>query len=201
MPFFVLPTGFAAETFIGTLVLLCDDTVDKKERISYLQAAFSRSCNLLEGLWRARNDLVIDLDDIEAPNEHVIDVISHFYDLFLSIEDVVLRDAKIDYISRGIILNNLRNLENVATDDVKKFTGRAVIPVLGNLVREVCGRADELQNQPSAIRERVEAAMTFFVTPINAFASVFHPLFAPVLFKTSAVVGTLATKAWLSRGK
>jgi hypothetical protein len=197
---FELPPHFSQDlNHLGALIRLCDGTRKEEIRRDHLRAGMESSCSLLTELWNARDDLAAGVDRLNAGNDAAAKLVTEHRDLFRRIEDLILRDAGINGITRKIVLGNLRFVEGFSQGEVREFSGAAVVGTLGNLMAEVCGRAKELDSDPEKMRKRLGAVVTFGLPPINIAVSVFHPVFLPVVFKASSWAGTMASKAilWL----
>jgi hypothetical protein len=53
----------------------------------------------------------------------------------------------------------------------------------------------------ASFRDRIDAVSTYVVVPINALTMTSYPLFQPVMFAASTVVGTVVTRLLLSHMK
>jgi len=132
-----------------------------------------------------------------------VQLIRDHRDLFLGIEDLILRDAGIQDITRKIMLGNVRrlaamNMNNPQNVNWQEASGASVLGTLKNLTDEVCERARFLDN-PDKTKGRIGAVLTFGLAPINIAVSTSYPVFLPVVFKASAWAGSVVSKAILGR--
>jgi len=195
-----LPPHFSEDlNHLGALIRLCDNTRKEETRRDHLRAGMESSCLLLTELWKARKDLADGVDHLDAPSQAATKLATEHRDLFRRIEDLILRDAGIDRITRNIMLGNLQFAEGLSQGDVREFSGAEVVGTLRNLMAEVCGRAKALDGDPEKMRKRLGAVVTFGLPPINIAVSVLHPVFLPVVFKASSWAGTMASRVilWL----
>jgi hypothetical protein len=195
-----LPPHFSEDlNHLGALIRLCDDTRKEETRRDHLLAGMKSSCLLLTELWKAREELANGVDRLDVPSQAATKLATEHRDLFRRIEDLILRDAGIDRITRKIMLGNLRFAGGLSRGDVREFSGSELVGTLRNLMAEVCERAKVLEGDPEKMRKRLGAVVTFGLPPINIAVSVLHPVFLPVVFKASSWAGTMASKVilWL----
>jgi hypothetical protein len=197
---FVLPSHFSEDVnHLGTVVRMYDSTRRKETLRGHLLTGMELSCSLLKDLHGSAGQLAEGIDQIDSTNEAAAKLVHQHPDLFLRIEDLILRDVGIDKVTRNIIFGNVRRMRWLAESDVHTFDGKTTITTLANLRNEVCERAIDLAGNPDRVKKALEKTVTFGIAPINAAVAVSHPAFLPVVFKASALVGTIVSRAIPSR--
>ncbi len=197
---FELPLHFAENmNSLGMLISLCDHVPNENDRRNYLLTGMGEACSLLNDLYALRYELSIGVEEIGAPNQAAARFVRDHLKLFLSIEDLILRDAGIDEITRKIMLNNTRQIEGATAEDGREFNGGKVVAVLENLRNEVCERSNDLAKNPAKMRKLLAGVVTFGLPPINIAAGAWYPVFLPMVFKASAYVGTVVSVALIAR--
>lgn len=193
---FELPRHFADDmNDLGMYVRMLDRSKKEETRRDHLLEGMKIGCSLLTELNRSQRDLATGLDEIDAKTEDAVRLIEH-RELFLDIEDLILRDAGLEDITRKIMLGNVRRC--LAANMNEEFNGAELIGTLKNLTDEVCDRSRVLDD-PDKTKERLSAALTFGLAPINIAVSTTYPVFIPVVFKASAWAGNVVSKAILGR--
>ncbi len=197
---FSLPSHFIEDiNHLGNLIRLCDGTRSDESRRDHLLAGMATSCSLLKELSGFSQELAAGVNQIQANTQAMGKLLTEHGKLFLGIEDLILRDAGIDGITRKIMLDNIRRIGIHTGLELVEFSGSDVVGTLDNLQREVCGRADDLGNDAKTLNKRIRAVITFGLPPINIAVATLHPAFLPVVFKASSWVGTIVSKAILQR--
>lgn len=196
---FQLPHNFAADmNDLGMFVRMHDRLKKEETRRDHLLAGMKIGCSLLTDLNRSQRDLATGLDEIEAKTGEAVQLIRDHRELFLGIEDLILRDAGIEGITRKIILGNVRHLAAMNVNDWPEVSGARVLGTLKNLTEEICERVRSLDN-PDRTKDRIGAVLTFGLAPINIAVSTSYPVFLPVVFKASAWAGNVVSRTILGR--
>lgn len=190
-----LPANFADDlNHLGSLIRFFEGTRKEDSRREYLRMGMATGCSLLTELSRIRNTLASEFDELESTVADASKFVTENQRLFLNLEKLILMDFKIDNITRGIMLNNLKRVAAYKTTDGGAFSGSDVVSALDNLKTELCERSDEFNHNSKGMAKVLERTLTYAVAPINIAVYVFYPVIHPLVFKGSGWAATMASK-------
>lgn len=195
MPFSMPPNFVNDLNQLGSLIQLSDDAIADKEKSNYLQMAMTRACSALTGLASVEKSLAQEIGVLtEADPAAVREILTEHRQLFMQLEDIILRDQGITAIPRKRVLSTIRRFKNLSGRQIEEFKTDATIALLHDMKELICARAGKFR-ATAEMQKYGDAVMVYGIVPVNAAGTMINfPLFTPAVFGASVAVGTIVGK-------
>src|SRR5262249_40037517 len=124
MPYSIATDTISRINDLGRLIRDFDDTRDTAQKRADLQLAFGKACKVLVELATSEEELITAIDNLGDPIP--TETLKKCSEMFWRLEELVLRDAGIDDLTREKILTEAKHFQNIVERNDMPAKGRSI---------------------------------------------------------------------------